>query len=177
MISSQKIYFIGIGGIGVSAVARMNLAQGKEIYGSDMRDSTTIQDLVKLGCRVSIGHNADNIDHSRPDLVIYSEDITESSGGFVELKRARELNVPSVTYSKALGDLMNGSYGISVTGTNGKSTTTAILGLILEAAGLDPNVIVGSKLSPKNSSEKFQANARLGSGKYFVAEADEYHRQ
>ncbi len=176
MINSKKIYFIGIGGIGVSAIARLCKAMGKEVFGSDMRDSVTVQDLVKLGCNVVIGHSSENVKSAKPDIVVYSEDITASSAGFVELKQAQEMNVPAVTYAKALGDLMADKIGVSVTGTNGKSTTTAILGLILEEAGMDPTVIVGSKLSVKNASAKFVANARLGDGKFFVGEADEYHR-
>jgi UDP-N-acetylmuramate--alanine ligase len=173
---ASKIYFIGIGGIGMSALARLFAGQGKQVGGSDMRDSLTVQDLVKLGCKISIGHSADHIAAFGPDLVVYSEDISPESAGYVELAKAKKLNIRSATYAQALGEMMAGQYAISVTGTNGKSTTTALLGLILERAGFDPSVVVGSKLSPKNSSDRFVLNARLGSGKYFVAEADEYHR-
>jgi UDP-N-acetylmuramate--alanine ligase len=174
--NSNKIYFIGIGGIGVSALARLALGMGKAVFGSDLRDSQTVADLIKLGAKISIGHDAKNIDSANPDLVVYSEDISPDSAGFAELDQARKKSISQITYARALGDLMLEQHGIAVTGTNGKSTTTAILGLILEAAGIDPTVVVGSKLSPKNTSNKFIANARLGAGKYFVAEADEYHR-
>lgn len=159
----------------MSALARMFKSQGKTVYGSDMRDSNIVQELISLGLEIKIGHDAKNLD-DRPDLVIHSEDISETSAGFVELSRAKELGMPTMVYAKALGMMMDEKYGIGVSGTNGKSTTTAILGLILEEAGLDPDVIVGSKLSPKNESDKFRANARTGSGTHFVAEADEYHR-
>jgi UDP-N-acetylmuramate--alanine ligase len=171
---AKKIYFIGLGGIGMSAIARLCLGLGKSVAGSDMRSSATVDDLTQLGAKVNIGHDAKHIKDI--DLVVYSEDISEGSPGFVELKKASELNIPTANYAQALGDLMSGRYGISVTGTNGKSTTTALLGLILEEAGFDPSVVVGSKISPQNTSQKFIANARLGEGKYFVAEADEYHR-
>ncbi|MBX4205233.1 MAG: UDP-N-acetylmuramate--L-alanine ligase [Candidatus Doudnabacteria bacterium] len=171
----KKIYFVGIGGIGVSALARMFQAQGLEISGSDMRDSATVQELKKLGVQVFIGHDLANLS-GKPDLVIYSEDISPDSAGFIELQEADKLGITKMTYAQALGKLMDTKFGIGVTGTNGKSTTTALLGLILEQAGLDPSVIVGSKLSPKNESDKFKANARLGAGNIFVAEADEYHR-
>jgi UDP-N-acetylmuramate--alanine ligase len=171
----KKIYFVGIGGIGVSALARMFLNLGKEVAGSDMRDSDTIAGLKKLGAHISIGHAAENITVGY-DSVIYSEDISSDSKGFVELMAAEKLGIPKMTYAQALGKLMDAKYGVGVTGTNGKSTTTALLGLILENAGLDPSVVVGSKLSPKNESEKFKANARVGNGNIFVAEADEYHR-
>jgi UDP-N-acetylmuramate--alanine ligase len=171
----KKIYFIGIGGIGVSALARMCLDLGKDVSGSDMRDSSTVQELKNLGIKVSIGHDTANLS-GKPDLVIYSEDITPESAGFVEISEADKLGIPKMTYAQALGKLMDEKYGRGVTGTNGKSTTTAFLGLILEHAGLDPSVIMGSKLSAKNETEKFKSNARVGNGKYFVAEADEYHR-
>ncbi|HYE22772.1 MAG TPA: UDP-N-acetylmuramate--L-alanine ligase [Verrucomicrobiae bacterium] len=176
MISQNKPYLIGIGGIGVSALARLFLGMGKPVAGSDLRDSATVQELIALGIKVNIGHSAENITAYNPDVVIFSEDISPQSQGYAELSQAKKLGIPSLGYSQALGQLMEGHFQISVTGTNGKSTTTALLGLMLEEAGLDPAVVVGSKLSPKNASRKFIANARLGEGKYFVAEADEYHR-
>ncbi len=171
----KKLYCIGIGGIGVSALARMFHAQGKQVAGSDMRQSSTTDELRDLGIKVFIGHAAENLS-GKPDLVIYSEDISPDSNGYMEILEADKLGIPKMTYAKALGSLLDQKYGIGVTGTNGKSTTTAMLGLILEKAGFDPDVIVGSKISQANISQKFQANARVGAGKYFVAEADEYHR-
>ncbi|MGE5297660.1 MAG: UDP-N-acetylmuramate--L-alanine ligase [Acidobacteriaceae bacterium] len=177
MINQAKdVYFIGIGGIGMSAVARLLLLKKKWVRGSDLRESETINQLRKLGAEITIGHSAANLTETHPDLIVYSEDISPESKGFVELKAALDLKIPAITYAKALGQMMSGQFNIAVSGTNGKSTTTAILSLILEEAGFDPTVVVGSKLSDKNSSVEFQANARLGSGKYFVAEADEYHR-
>lgn len=175
LINSKSIYFIGVGGIGVSAIARICLSMGKEVAGSDMRDSITVQDLKTLGAKIAIGHSVDNI-KSLPDVVVYSEDISPDSQGFVELSFLESKGVWKLPYSKALGQLIDEKYGIGVSGTNGKSTTTALLALMLEKAGLDPSVVVGSKISANNSSEKFQANARLGMGDHFVAEADEYHR-
>ena len=171
----NHIYCVGIGGIGVSALARIFAGQGKKVSGSDLRDSIIVQDLQKLGITVYIGHAAANLE-GKPDVLIYSEDISPGSKGSVELAAADELGIPKMSYAQALGQLMDEKYGIGVTGTNGKSTTTAMLGLILEKAGLDPDVVMGSKLSLRNETDKFKANARLGSGKYFVAEADEYHR-
>jgi UDP-N-acetylmuramate--alanine ligase len=172
---AKNIYFVGIGGIGVSAIARLCLGMGKIVAGSDLRDSQTIRDLVSLGAQISIGHSIENI-RTVPDAVVYSEDISSESAGFAELEFLESKGVPKISYSQALGQMMEGHFGIGVSGTNGKSTTTALLGLMLEQAGLDPTVVIGSKLSDKNSSDKFQVNARLGSGQHFVAEADEYHR-
>lgn len=170
-----QIHFVGIGGIGTSALARLFLKMGKRVTGSDLRKSITTDELTAEGVEVLIGHSEKNI-FPRTSLLIYSEDISPESKGFVEVAEAKRKKIPTLTYSSALGFLMEGKYGVGVTGTNGKSTTTALLGLMLEKAGLDPTVVLGSKLLPKNFSDKFRFNARLGEGKFFVAESDEYHR-
>jgi UDP-N-acetylmuramate--alanine ligase len=172
----KNIYCLGIGGIGVSGLARLLRASGKNVWGSDLRQSQATEGLESLGMKVFIGHSLANL-ANRPDLVIYSQDVSEDSPGFVEMAEIDRLAIPKLTQAQAIGELMEGHYGIGVTGTNGKSTTSAMLGLILTAADLDPTVLIGSLLSPKNETEKFQANARLGSGKYFVTESDEYHRK
>lgn len=162
----KSIYFLGIGGIGVSSLARLFLAMGKEVRGADIKQSEITDGLEQLGIKVKIGVN---IIEGSPDLVIYSP--------AVPIEEIEAIKIPKLSQGQAVGELMKGHYGIGVTGTNGKSTTTAILGLILEAAQLDPTVLIGSMLSPQNESAKFKANARLGQGKYFVAESDEYHRK
>ncbi len=162
----RSVYFLGIGGIGVSGLARIFLGLGKTVAGSDLKQSEITRGLEKLGIPIKIGANA--ID-GQPDLVIYSP--------AVPAEEIAQIKIPKLSQGQAVGELMKGHYGIGVTGTNGKSTTTAILGLILEAADLDPTVLIGSMLSSQNESPKFQANARLGQGKYFVAESDEYHRK
>lgn len=170
------IYFLGIGGIGVSGLARLCLSMGKKVAGSDLRDSQVIQGLKTLGIEIYIGHDAKHLSPV-PDLVIYSQDVSPDSEGSVELQEIDRLGIPKLTQAQALGQLMENKFGIGVTGTNGKSTTSAILGLILDSSDLDPTILIGSMLSPKNETEKFKANARLGSGRYFVAESDEYHRK
>lgn len=175
LINSKFIYIVGIGGIGTSALARLFLGMGKKVSGSDRIQSETVEQLKKIGAKINIGHDAKYV-LKDVDLLIYSEDITPTSPGFVEVAEADKRGIKKITYSKALSMLMQGHFGIGVTGTNGKSTTTAILGYILDKAGLDPTVVVGSKLSEKNQTEKFVANARLGGGQYFVCEADEYYR-
>lgn len=171
----QSIHFIGVGGIGVSALARLCLKMGKTVSGSDMRQSAVTDALQQLGASIFIGHAAENLS-AQTDLVVHTEDVNESSAGFVELSRARQQGIQSLKYSQALGLMMAGRQGLAVSGTNGKSTTSAILSLIMEQAGTDPMVVIGSKLLPVNESENFQGNARFGRGKYFVYEADEYHR-
>lgn len=160
----------------MSALARLFLAMGKKVSGSDLRDSDILESVRTLGAKVFVGHDPQNIS-AEHDLVVYSADITEQSEGFKELAKAQELGLDVQTYAKVLGDLMEGKYGIGVTGTNGKSTTTTLLGLILDAADMDPTVVLGTKLAPVNETQKFKANARLGNGKHVVVEADEYQRK
>jgi UDP-N-acetylmuramate--alanine ligase len=171
----SRIHIVGIGGIGTSAIARFFSKLGKVVSGSDRIESSNTQDLENFGVKVNIGHSDNYLDNSI-DLLVYTEDITPDSQGYIEIEKAKKLQIPILSYAQALGCLMDGHYGIGITGTNGKSTTAAILGLILDHAGLDPAVIIGSKLSEINETENFHANARFGLGKYFVCEADEYHR-
>jgi UDP-N-acetylmuramate--alanine ligase len=161
---AQNIYCLGIGGIGVSGLARLAIAMGKNVAGSDLKRSAVTDGLEKLGIKINIGSNQIP---GQPDLVIYTPAIP---AGEVEA-----IQTPKLSHGAAVGQLMADYYGIAVTGTNGKSTTSAMLGLFLEYADFDPTVILGSLLSPKNENEKFQANARLGASKYLVAESDEYH--
>ncbi len=165
---AKSVYCLGIGGIGVSGIARILFAMGKKVSGSDLKESIITKSLEDLGIEVDIGPNPGKI-KPEPDLVIYSQDIPKADLDLI--------SVPKISQAQALGELMADKYGIGVTGTNGKSTTTVILGLILERANLDPSVLVGSMVSKKNESEKFQTNSRYGHGEYFVAESDEYHRK
>jgi UDP-N-acetylmuramate--alanine ligase len=177
MIEAKKIYLIGIGGIGMSALARLFLSMGRQVCGSDLRKSGITEELLVLGVKIFIGHDAQHLRLSQPDMVIYSADITDQSSGYSELAAARELGIPVLTYAKALGSFMDGKHGVAVTGTNGKSTTAAMFGLILEMANLDPTVVLGTQLSKQNQSKEFQSNARLGKSQYVVVEADEYQRK
>jgi UDP-N-acetylmuramate--alanine ligase len=174
ILTAKKIYCIGIGGIGVSALARLSHARGVNVSGSDLRESAVTKSLEEAGIKVIIGQNEKNIREFAPDTVIYSEDVSESSAGFVELQYAKSSGITVLTQAEALGGLMEGKFGIGVTGTNGKSTTTILLGLILQEANLDPTVLAGTMLSPKNETAKFQANTRVGESEYMVVEADEY---
>jgi len=174
ILSAKNVYCIGIGGIGVSALARLMHARGVKVVGSDLRESAVTDSLKKIGIQIIIGQVKENVKNFGPDLVIYSEDVSETSAGFAELSFAKTESIPVLTQAEALGQLMEDKYGIGVTGTNGKSTTTVMLGLILEEAGLDPIVLAGTMLAQRNESQAFQGNTRVGQGKYLVAEADEY---
>jgi len=160
----KKIHFIGIGGIGVSAIARMMLKKGKEVSGSDYTASELIQQLEQLGARVYIGHDGNNL-NSDTDLVIYSAAIEPENP---ERIRATELEIQQLSYGEFLGKYSRNKKTIAIAGTNGKTTTTAILGQVLVDCGLDPTVVVGSQL------KLFGGNYREGNSEYFVLEADEY---
>ncbi|MDD2753678.1 MAG: UDP-N-acetylmuramate--L-alanine ligase [Candidatus Portnoybacteria bacterium] len=162
----MRIHFIGIGGIGVSALARYFLAQGDEVSGSDAVKNETVAELRKLGVKIYIGHKALNITQS--DCVIFSAAVQEDNPELVE---ARRLGVKTQKYAAALGDLTREKYTIAVSGMHGKSTTTAMIGLMMEKAGLDPTVILGTKLKEWGNS-----NFRPGTSKYLVIEADEYDK-
>ena len=166
-----KIHFIGIGGIGVSALARYYLAQGHEVSGSDLVSSEITDALKKIGAEIYIGSHTSRTLLDVVDLVIYSQAVQKSNP---ELKRAYELRIKNnelriMSYPHALGELTKKYFTIAVSGTHGKSTTTAMLGLLLAKAGLDPTVIVGTKLKEFGDS-----NYRVGKSSYLVIEADEH---
>ncbi|MEK7554387.1 MAG: Mur ligase domain-containing protein [Patescibacteria group bacterium] len=163
----QRACFIGIGGIGISALARAFLADGWDVYGSDIAASEVTEDLERDGIRVSIGNRIPNI-KSGTELVVYSAAVPDSSQ---DLSAARELGIKTLSYPEALGDLTRHRFTIAVSGSHGKSTTTSFLALMLVHGGLDPTVIVGTKLKEFDGS-----NFRKGGGKYLVIEADEWNR-
>lgn len=160
----EKIYFIGIGGIGMSAIARFMKAHGKDVSGSDMKPSQVSQSLESLGIKVSYGQKAENITDDI-DLVIYTASIPETNP---ELQAVAEKGIRAITYSESLGLIFNGKEGIAVCGTHGKSTTTAMIGAVLEDGGIDPSILVGSIVP------RYDGNLRIGKGRNFVAEACEY---
>jgi UDP-N-acetylmuramate--alanine ligase len=150
----MKIHFIGIGGIGVSALARYYLAKGYEVSGSDLVSSEITKALEKLGTKIFIGkHKAKNLSKDA-NLVIYSPAVTENNP---ELKKARKLKIECQSYPEALGKLTKNHFTIAVCGSHGKSTVAAMIGLILTKAGLNPTVILGTKLREFGDS-----NFRMG---------------
>lgn len=174
-MASQKVYFIGIGGIGVSSLAQYYLAQGWQVSGSDAVRSEITDDLKKKGVKIFIGQKAKNI--KSPDLVIYSAAIRPENPEFSE---AKAKGYPLQSYAQAVGELTKKYFTVAVCGSHGKSTTTALIGLILKEAGLDPTIIIGTKLSELSTREgrSFSSgnNFRMGGSKYLVLEADEYAR-
>lgn len=162
----MNIHFIGIGGIGVSALAQYYLANGDRVSGSDLVDSDIIKLLKKKGAKIFIGeHKASNLKND-VNLVICSPAISQSNP---EVIRAKKLKIKIKTYPQALGELTKKYFTIAVSGMHGKSTISAMVSLILENAGLDPTVIIGTKLKEFNNS-----NFRKGKSQYLVIEADEY---
>jgi len=162
----MRVYFIGIGGIGVSALAEYFLEKGNRIFGSDLVSSEITRALEKKGAKIYIGrHRAENITKNI-DLVIHSPAVQPDNP---ELKQSKKLKIKTQSYPQALGEMTKNYFTIAVAGTHGKSTTTAMLGLLLARAGLDPTVIVGTKI------KEFQgSNCRTGKSKYLVIEACEH---
>lgn len=160
----RHVHVIGAGGIGTAAVAKLLLAKGSAVSGSDTHASDLTRDLQRRGMRFTQGHDISAL--AGADLVVYSAAVPDTDP---ERAEAARLGIRQLSYPQFLGELSRGHTTIAVSGTNGKSTTTAMLGLMLEAAGLDPLVIVGS-LVPGFAD----GNLRLGKGRFFVVEACEY---
>lgn len=169
----MRIHFIGIGGIGVSALAQYYLSRGHKISGSDLVASEITDFLAEKRVKIFIGNSAENIKKDI-DLVIHSPAVKKNNP---ELAKARELKIKMQSYPEALGELTKQYFTIAVSGAHGKSTTTALIGLVLAKGGLDPTVIVGTKLKEFGGpapSEVEGSNFRYGKSKYLVIEACEY---
>lgn len=162
----NRIHFIGVGGIGLSAIAKLMKEKGKDVSGSDLSRSLMVEKLEKMGIKICIGQSEKNITPDI-DLVIYT---TAAEKNNLELEKAREMKIKAISYPESLGMIFNEHFGIAVCGTHGKSTTTAMAGLLLDDAGIDPTVLVGSVVP------RFDSNLRLGKGKYMIIEACEYER-
>lgn len=160
----KRIHCIGIGGIGLSAIAEILMSRGYEVSGSDMRESEMTDKLINDGANIYLGHRAKNVENA--ELVIYSSAVGKDNP---ELIRAEELGIPAVTRAQALGALMDEyKNSIAISGTHGKTTTTSMVSLILKDAQKEPTILVGGNLSEING------NVYVGKGDYFVTEACEY---
>lgn len=165
-MEQQHIHCIGIGGIGVSALARLCRSRGFKVSGSDLAESEITEKLRKEGVAVAIGpHRASNIPKNAT-AVIYTAALEPSNP---ELREARRRKIKTRSYAEAIGELTRKYQTIAVAGAHGKSTTTALTSLILAKGGIDPTVIVGTKLREFKNS-----NFRRGRSRYLVLEADEY---
>ena len=164
MTRAKHIYFVGMGGIGMSALAQLFQHQGKSVSGSDREESPTTALLAEKGIDVCIGHDQCNIP-ADTELLIYSDAVPADNA---ERVRAREMNIPQTSYFEALGKVSAAMRTIAVSGTHGKTTTTGMLAAILQAAEKEPTAIVGSIVSD------FGSNFLPGSGELFVVEACEY---
>ncbi|NWF29313.1 UDP-N-acetylmuramate--L-alanine ligase [Streptomyces sp. PKU-EA00015] len=162
----ERPHFIGIGGAGMSGIAKILAQRGAKVAGSDAKESATAESLRALGATVHIGHAAEHL-ASDASCVVVSSAIRADNP---ELARAAELSVPVVHRSDALASLMTGLRSIAVAGTHGKTTTTSMLAVALTELGLDPSYAIGGDLEGPGT------NARHGEGEIFVAEADESDR-
>lgn len=162
----RKIHFVGIGGIGMSGIAEILWSQGFIVSGSDRSLTGVTKRLSDLGIKIYEGHSPENIQDI--DVLVYSSAVSTDNP---EVKAAVEKKIPIIKRSEMLAETMRMKYGIGIAGTHGKTTTTSMVGLVLTAAGIDPTIIVGGKLSGLGGT-----NARLGNGEFIVVEADEFDR-
>jgi UDP-N-acetylmuramate--alanine ligase len=162
LLDHKRIHFIGIGGSGVSGLAEIAYLQGYSVTGSDASSNANTDRLAHLGIALSTEHDASHIQNT--DAVVYSTAIKENN---VELKAAREANLPCMRRGEFLAELFNLKYGIAVAGTHGKTTTSSLISHTLLYVGLNPTFVIGGVLKEVGSS------AYLGDRDYFVAESDE----
>ncbi|MEK7177189.1 MAG: UDP-N-acetylmuramate--L-alanine ligase [Patescibacteria group bacterium] len=173
MFKAKHVHFIGVGGIGVSAVAKMVLGRKVAVSGSDLNDSALIDELRKGGAVIYLGHDAKNVP-ADCELVVYTNALREDNP---ELLEAEKRGLKKLSYPEALGEISRGQFVIAISGNAGKTTTTAMIGQILINADLHPTIIVGSLANFVDQNGKTEkTNFVLGNGKYFVVEADEYKR-
>jgi UDP-N-acetylmuramate--alanine ligase len=158
----KRIHFVGIGGAGMSGIAEVLVNLGYEISGSDLATNAVTARLAGLGMRIARGHHADHI--ADADVVVVSTAVQTDNP---EVVAARERGIPVIPRALMLAELMRFKLGIAVAGTHGKTTTTSLIASALAEGGLDPTFVIGGRLLSAG------ANARLGSGDFLVAEADE----
>jgi UDP-N-acetylmuramate--alanine ligase len=163
---TRRIHFVGIGGIGMSGIAELLANLGFEVSGSDLRPSAAAVRLAdKFGVKVHEGHRAENVGEAQ--VVVFSSAVRPGNPEIVEAQRR---GIPVIPRAEMLAELMRLRFSIAVAGSHGKTTTTSMIAVVLERAGVDPTAVIGGRLSA------FGSNARLGRGEYLVAEADESDR-
>jgi UDP-N-acetylmuramate--alanine ligase len=162
---TRRVHFVGIGGIGMSGIAELLANLGYAVTGSDEQRSPVTERLASLGIAIEYGHAAGHVGDS--DVVVISSAVRPANPEVVEATRRQ---IPVIPRAEMLAELMRLRYAVAVAGAHGKTTTTSMIALMLERAGLDPTAVIGGRLSA------FGSNARLGRGELMVAEADESDR-
>ena len=158
----KHIYFIGIGGAGMSGIAEVLLTMGYQVSGSDIQTNKVTQYLQNSGAKVYLGHQENQVDGVQ--VVVTSTAVAQDNP---EVQRAKKLRIPIIPRAEMLAELMRFRYGIAIAGTHGKTTTTSLVASVLAEGGMDPTFVIGGKLNSAGS------NAKLGASQYLVAEADE----
>ncbi|MFL6415415.1 MAG: UDP-N-acetylmuramate--L-alanine ligase [Bryobacteraceae bacterium] len=159
----QHVHFVGIGGIGMSGIAEVLLTLGYEVSGSDLKLSPITDRLSALGARIYVGHDGRNVTGAKAVVVTSALDATNP-----EILEARRLQIPVIPRGELLAELMRLKFGIAIAGSHGKTTTTSMVASILNAANLDPTVVVGGRVAGLQGS-----NARVGKSSLLVVESDE----
>jgi len=160
----KKVHFVGVGGISMSGLAHILLHSGYDVSGSDINESNIISKLRKNGARISIPHEAKNVEDA--ELVVYTAAVKQDN---CEIIRAKELKIPIIDRAEFLGMIMkNYKYGIAIAGCHGKTTTTSMVSIIFKNAELDPTLLIGGEI------DAIDGNVRVGKSEYFVTEACEY---
>lgn len=161
-LTRSKFHFIGVGGVGVSALAELLHNMGAQVSGSDQKESKLTQHLQNIGVKIHIGHRAENLGDA--DVLVYSSAVMENNP---EMVAAKEKHIPRIRRAEALAEIMRLKRSIAVGGTHGKTTTTSLLATILIHAKKEPTIAVGGRL------DIIKSTAKLGKGEWLVAEADE----
>ena len=162
---TRHVHFVGVGGIGMSGIAELLANLGYLVSGSDEKQSPVTDRLATMGIRIALGHDAANVGDA--EVVVISSAVRPTNPEVVEAGRR---HVPVIPRAEMLAELMRLRFAVAVAGAHGKTTTTSMIALALERAGLDPTAVIGGRLSA------FGSNARLGRGELMVAEADESDR-
>ena len=161
-LEGKRVHFIGVGGAGMSGLARIMASEGIHVTGSDIKESSVITALQAIGVEIRVGHDFHNVGGA--DFVVFSNAIEKENP---ELVAARAQQIPQLTRAQALAILMSESKSVAVAGTHGKTTTTSMLTVAIQSCGEDPSFAIGGILKASGS------NAHKGTGRFFVAEADE----
>ena len=161
----KNVHFVGIGGMGMSGMAEILSGTGIKVSGCDLRRSAVTDLLIRRGIRVEIGHDSSHVE--KADCVVYTAAVR---GASAEVDAAHQKGIRVMRRSEMLGEIVNRKRSVGVSGTHGKTTTSAMISVVLESAGFDPTMIVGGMV------RNLATNAKSGKGEFLVVEADEYDR-